>query len=663
MKKYKLSKLLSVALSAVMFIQMSCFAFAENVADTYEDRIISVETVTSYPTASYASIVDGKVALNSGNHVKYIDRVDVPDYAVELYNKLADVDFWLDEANFAEDGENHYEFNYGAAYEPDDFIAVHVATIPASENPNINDVSKYCRAAFDALDRDHPEIFWFNGQTRVSSVNYSNRSDYYFIITDLMTGFEMRRTKYTDVDTLAADISTFNNKVDSILSTATGTDYQKILAFNSYLTKNNSYNSIVSTGGSTPEDSLESFNAMMGNTGATGPVCEAYARAFKVLCDKASIPCVLVDGYATEDHMWNYVQLDEKWYAVDVTWNDPTVSGVTAANSGYESTNYLAVGSTTIINGKSFGSRTIENCASVNGTEFLNGPVLSTTKYDPNAVVYYTVTFDTAGHGTAPASQSVAKNGLVTKPADPEADGYIFKGWKNDGVEWNFETDKVTSSITLTADWEEIVYYTVTFDTADHGTAPVSQSVAKNGLVTKPADPQADGYIFKGWKNGGVEWDFENDKVTSSITLTADWEEIVYYTVTFDTAGRGTAPASQNVAENSLVTKPDGPIVSGYVITGWYNNGTEWNFDTDKVTENITLVAKWEEQTLQVGDVDGSGGKPKLKDVVLLYQYVSGWSVSIEESVADVDGSGGKPKLKDVVLLYQYVSGWSVTLG
>jgi transglutaminase/protease-like cytokinesis protein 3 len=49
--------------------------------------------------------------------------------------------------------------------------------------------------------------------------------------------------------------------------------------------------------------------------------------------DAESIPCVLISGTAqnsegtTENHEWNYVQLDGKWYAIDVTWDDPIIQG------------------------------------------------------------------------------------------------------------------------------------------------------------------------------------------------------------------------------------------------------------------------------------------------------------------------------------------------
>ena len=100
----------------------------------------------------------------------------------------------------------------------------------------------------------------------------------------------------------------------------------------------------------------------------------------KVLCDKAEIPCVLVSGMAKnsldgtgEAHMWNYVQLDGKWYGVDVTWNDPT--GGTGAVSGYENEDWLLLGSNTVVSEMSFEtSHPVENVVSTGGVAFTNGP-------------------------------------------------------------------------------------------------------------------------------------------------------------------------------------------------------------------------------------------------------------------------------------------------
>lgn len=62
-------------------------------------------------------------------------------------------------------------------------------------------------------------------------------------------------------------------------------------------------------------------------------VCESYARTYKYILDELGIENILVTGTATnstgqtEDHMWNYIKLNDKWYAVDVTWDDPIIVG------------------------------------------------------------------------------------------------------------------------------------------------------------------------------------------------------------------------------------------------------------------------------------------------------------------------------------------------
>ncbi len=82
-------------------------------------------------------------------------------------------------------------------------------------------------------------------------------------------------------------------------------------------------------------------------------VCEGYARAFKMVLDRLEIPCVLVHGVyrsGAEDmelHMWNEVQLNGKWYAVDATFDDPIMPNSNPSQPGLdggEKTQYLLVG-------------------------------------------------------------------------------------------------------------------------------------------------------------------------------------------------------------------------------------------------------------------------------------------------------------------------------
>ena len=69
------------------------------------------------------------------------------------------------------------------------------------------------------------------------------------------------------------------------------------------------------------------------------------------------------------------------------------------------------------------------------------------------------------------------------------------------------------------------------------------------------------------------------------------------YTVTFDTDG-GNVVEDILVNEGGKIQKPDDPNKSSrdgeYEFVCWLYNGEEWDFDNDVVTEDITLVAKWE---------------------------------------------------------------------
>ena len=78
------------------------------------------------------------------------------------------------------------------------------------------------------------------------------------------------------------------------------------------------------------------------------------------------------------------------------------------------------------------------------------------------------------------------------------------------------------------------------------------------------------------------------------------------YTVTFDANGHGTAPVAQSgIAAGGKVTEPNpAPTAAGWTFGGWYTDDgawtDAWNFDTDTVTEDITLYAKWTENTYTV---------------------------------------------------------------
>lgn len=60
----------------------------------------------------------------------------------------------------------------------------------------------------------------------------------------------------------------------------------------------------------------------------------------------------------------------------------------------------------------------------------------------------------------------------------------------------------------------------------DKGTAPESQTVLHGSLLTEPESITVSGYVFAGWYVNGKLWDFDNDIITSDITLRAKWVKV-----------------------------------------------------------------------------------------------------------------------------------------
>ena len=202
---------------------------------------------------------------------------------------------------------------------------------------------------------------------------------------------------------------------------------------------------------------------------------------------------------------------------------------------------------------------------------------------------YYTVTFDSNG-GSTVHNRAIETGNTFTAPEAPTRTGYTFVGWYNGETVWNFETDVVNSNVTLTAKWERL-YRTVTFN-SDGGTAIESQMVYDGMLVEKPQPPKRENFLFLGWYNGNTAWDFYTDPVLTDLTLTAKWEDVSTYTVSFNSDG-GTNVAEQYIIAGGKVNEPQAPTKAGAVFDGWYNGDAKWNFDTDNVSSNITLTAKW----------------------------------------------------------------------
>lgn len=109
-----------------------------------------------------------------------------------------------------------------------------------------------------------------------------------------------------------------NQKVAEILSNVNGnqmTDYEKVKFVNDYIVKNTEY------GSDTVNASPHSAYAVIKEGKA---VCQGYALlALKMLKALGVETRYVVGEVKTGGHAWNLVKVNNQWYHLDTTWNDP----------------------------------------------------------------------------------------------------------------------------------------------------------------------------------------------------------------------------------------------------------------------------------------------------------------------------------------------------
>ena len=257
----------------------------------------------------------------------------------------------------------------------------------------------------------------------------------------------------------------------------------------------------------------------------------------------------------------------------------------------------------------------------------------------------YTVRFDTQGFGTAPKALTVAEGSKLTSvqtpaPTDIPA-AKRFGGWFKDAActqPWNNNSDTVTADMMLYAKWNDIL--TVTFNVQGIGTAPASVTVVKGSKLIAAQTPEPTDIPaakrFGGWFKDAActqAWNYADDTVTTDITLYAKWSKSSSpseppvppnpenVTVTLDLQGFGSLPAGTEtitVPKNSKLRPaqlpPPEDIPADKKFDGWYKEAVcanKWDIDSDTVTEDITLYAKWTDVYVIVTfDVQGIGFLP-----------------------------------------------------
>ena len=179
---------------------------------------------------------------------------------------------------------------------------------------------------------------------------------------------------------------------------------------------------------------------------------------------------------------------------------------------------------------------------------------------------------------------------------------------------------------------DNTVYYTVSFDSQGGSNVNPIQNVTYGAKITAPNAPTKQDYDFAGWyREAGCvnEWIFNTEIVTCDTTLFAKWDAVIVqpavYTVSFNSQGGSNVPDIQNVVDGTMISAPAAPTKQDYDFAGWYREAgcvNEWIFNTDIITCDTTLYAKWDAviapPAVYTVSFDSQGGSnvPDIQNVV-----------------------------------------------
>lgn len=186
-------------------------------------------------------------------------------------------------------------------------------------NSGVDEFSFFCPKEYEDCLTDVDALA--NDNTTLSNIN--NFVHPYNSFTGI-------KTKYNDLGkvTIVVDkiynknkIEEIDAKIEQIINKITFTNdkQENIKLIHDYIINNSKYDTDRSDNNIANYDSDTAYGNLIQGYG----LCGGYADSMELFLEKLHIKSFKV---ASDNHIWNAVNLDNKWYHLDLTWDDPVSS-------------------------------------------------------------------------------------------------------------------------------------------------------------------------------------------------------------------------------------------------------------------------------------------------------------------------------------------------
>ena len=281
-----------------------------NTNDTVEKNIETPKIIEKNPLDELSK----NNIENSENDVNY-DNIVVNKYFYNQLESYSKTIYKAFESNKENMKEGTYKINLGTSF----------SNILSKQNGQ-EELGKYYQSAIEAYTSDNPDVFYLSPNKMYLNIETTTKGQNKTYNVYINNGEE---ANYLNEEfSNKQDINLALEKIEAIrkqiIHNKTGNDYEDIKMVHDYLVENIEYDT------SLQEKNIYNIYGALINGKC---VCEGYARAFKYLLDGLGIESTMVIGKGinssgqSENHAWNYVKLENNWYAVDCTWDDPVIIG------------------------------------------------------------------------------------------------------------------------------------------------------------------------------------------------------------------------------------------------------------------------------------------------------------------------------------------------
>lgn len=166
--------------------------------------------------------------------------------------------------------------------------------------------------AYEVYMEDHPEEFFlgkasYTMDSKDNVISFTVKSDMMSLPRDKV--IEMKSLVQQKVYDIILEL--FPNGVYK-------NEIETVRAVHDYLVNNIKYDTTLKA-----DHSHDMYGALINGTS----VCEGYAESFLYIMRLCGIECLMVNGtLSNQSHVWNMIKLEDEWYHIDVTSDDPILS-------------------------------------------------------------------------------------------------------------------------------------------------------------------------------------------------------------------------------------------------------------------------------------------------------------------------------------------------